>query len=162
MDESWKGKTSLALYNLLLALWVGGMFIYTVLVTPVLFKFFARDTASAIVDKLFPFYFPYILAIVGLALGFFFLSGWRKRVRPKFTFTCLVIAILISLFVNFGLYPKIRKVKQEISSFEKTTVDSPARKQFRDLHGISMILNLVLLLDGITLIIVSSFPKKGN
>jgi hypothetical protein len=162
MDESWKEETSLALYNLLLALWVGGMFIYTALVTPVLFKFFARDTASAIVDKLFPFYFPYILAIVGLALGAFLLSGWKRRLKPKFTFTCLVVAILISLFVNFGLYPEIRKVKQEISSFEKTTVDLPARKQFRDLHGISMILNLILLLDGITLIIAGSFAKKGH
>jgi hypothetical protein len=69
---------------------------------------------------------------------------------------------LISLFVNFGLYPEIRKVKQEIPSFENTAVDSPARKQFRDLHGISMILNLVLLLDGITLIIAGSFPRKEN
>ena len=57
--ELWQ-KGELALYNLILALWVGGIFIYTFLVTPLIFNSFERDTASAIVDKLFPFYFPYV------------------------------------------------------------------------------------------------------
>ncbi len=158
--ESRQERTCSVLYNLMLALWVGGIFIYTFLVTPVVFKSFGRDTASAIVDKLFPFYFPYILAIVGLTLGFFLLSGWKRNARPKFALTSLVIAALIALCVNFVLYPEIRRTKQEISSFETTAVDLPARRQFRTLHGISMMLNLVLLADGIAVLISGSFRKK--
>jgi uncharacterized membrane protein len=154
------GKTAMAFYNLMLALWVGGIFIYTFLVTPVLFKAFGRDTASAIVDKLFPLYFPYILIIVCLASVSFFLSGWKRSARPKFLLASLGLAVLISLFVNFGLYPAAREVKQKISSFETTPADSPARKQFRTLHGISMILNLILLVDGIVLIVIGGNGKK--
>ncbi len=144
----------------MLALWVGGIFIYTFLVTPLIFKSFGRDVASSIVDKLFPFYFPYVLAVVILAFGFYLMSGLKKSAGHKLTLVLLIIGILIGLFVNIGLYPKIREAKQEIASFEKSPADSPARKRFSLLHGISMTLNLVLLADGIALIVVGSFRKK--
>jgi len=162
IDENRQREAGAALYNLMLALWVGGIFIFTFLVTPVIFKSFGRDTASAIVDKLFPFYFPYSLVIVILTFGFFLISGPKRRVRHKLVFALLVIAVMISLFVNFGLYPEIRKTKQEIVSFEKTPIDSPERKRFRALHGISMTLNIILLADGVALIVVGSFLKKGT
>jgi len=151
-----------ALYNVMLALWVGGIFMYTFLVTPVIFRSFTRDTASAIVDKLFPFYFPYNLIIVLLACGLFFLTAMKKDARHKLSLALLLCAILIGLFVNFGLYPEIKKVKQEIKSFETVAVDSPARKRFRVLHGMSMTLNLLLLTDGVALIVIGSFRKEGS
>lgn len=151
---------AMSIYNLMLALWVGGISIYTFLVTPAIFKAFGRDIASAIVDRLFPLYFPYILVIVCLAAVAFLLSGWKRSKRPKFILVSLCLALLITLFVNFWLYPAARKVKQEISSFETTPADSPARKQFRALHGISMIINLVLLADGIVLIVIGSNAEK--
>ncbi|HXX53895.1 MAG TPA: DUF4149 domain-containing protein [Thermodesulfovibrionales bacterium] len=155
-------KAGLTLYNLCLALWVGGIALYTFLVTPALFRSFGRDTASAIVDKLFPLYFPYILIIVCLALGAFLLSGWKRSARPRLALTSLVVAVSITLCVNFLLYPEVRKTKQEISSFEKTPADSPARRQFRTLHGISMALNLLLLVDGIALIVLGSCSKRES
>lgn len=146
-------------YNLTLSIWVGGIFIFTFLVTPVIFRSFRRDTASAIVDKLFPFYFPYLLAVVILALGFFLISGLKKHAMPKLTLALLVIGILIGLYVNFGLYPEIKKTKQVIASFETSPADLPARKQFSKLHGFSMALNLVLLANGAILIVVGSSRK---
>jgi|SRR5208283_1114177 len=146
----------------MLALWVGGIFIYTFLVTPLIFKSFGRDAASAIVDKLFPFYFPYILAVVILTFGFFLIFGLKKNARHKLTLVLLVIGIVIALFVNIGLYPRIKKAKQEIASFEKSSADLPARKLFSVLHGISMTLNLVLLADGIALIVIGSFRKNNS
>lgn len=145
----------------MLALWVGGIFIFTFLVTPVVFRSFMRDTASAVVDKLFPFYFPYLLAVTVLAFGFFLMTGLKKQAMPKFTLVLLVIGILISLYVNIHLFPKVKKVKQEIASFETVSPDSPARKQFSKLHGISMVLNLALLADGAVLIVISSIHKNG-
>jgi uncharacterized membrane protein len=158
--ELWQ-KGELALYNLMLALWVGGIFIYTFLITPLIFSSFERDTASAIVDKLFPFYFPYVLVAVILAFVLFLICA-KKNARRKLTLVLLVIGILISLFINLYLYPEVKKTKQEIASFEKTPSDSPARKRFSALHGISMTLNLVLLADGIALIIIGSFRKNGS
>jgi len=149
----------LTLYNVMLALWVGGIFIFTFLVTPVIFRSFGRDTASVIVDKLFPIYFPYLLGVVVLALGLFLMSGLKKHAKPKLTLTLLVIGILIGLYVNFGLYPEVKKTKQEIVSFETSPADSPARKRFSKLHGISMALNLVLLANGAILIVIGSSRK---
>jgi len=149
-----------ALYNLMLALWVGGIFIFTFLVTPVIFRSFGRDTASAIVDKLFPFYFPYLLAVAVLAFVFFLIFGLKKQAMPKLTLALIVIGILTGLYVNVRLFPEVKKVKQEISSFETVPPDSPARRQFSKLHGISMALNLALLADGAVLIVISSIHKN--
>jgi hypothetical protein len=160
-DMSRREKTGVTLYSLLLALWVGGIFIYTVIVTPVIFRSFPRDTASAIVDKLFPFYFPYILVIVFLALGAFIISGWKRNASPKLALVSLVIAVLIAMSVNFWLYPEVKKAKLVVPSFESTPVESPARKHFMVLHGISMILNLALLVDGIGLIVISSYSERN-
>ena len=152
----------LALYRVMLALWVGGIFLYTFLVTPLIFRSFGRDSASAIVDRLFPFYFPYLLIVAVLALGFFLLSGLREYAGRKLTVALLLIGILIGAVVNFGLYPEIKKTKQEIASFEKSSADLPARKRFNILHGISMTLNVVLLGDGIALIVIGSLRKNGS
>lgn len=159
-SESRRSKTGLALYSLMLALWVGGIFIYTFLVTPLIFRSFGRDTAGMIVDKLFPFYFPYILIVAVLAFGFFLMPGRKRYFGHKLALTLLIVAILAGLFVNAGLYPEMKKVKKEIASFEKTPEDSPARRRFMVLHGFSMALNLLLLAEGTALIVIDSLQKK--
>jgi hypothetical protein len=143
-----------SLYSLTLALWVGGMFIYTFLITPVIFRAFSRDTASAIVDKLFPFYFPYNLIISVLSLTFFLLFRLQKDPGNKISLVLIIIAVVINAFISFKLFPDIKKVKQSIVSFERTASDSPYRKQFRMLHGLSAVLNLLLLADGTALIVL--------
>jgi len=153
-------KTATALYRLMLALWVGGISMYTFLVTPVLFRYFGRDFASTIVDRLFLFYFPYTLVVAVLAFGFFLASEPKQGERRGLSRVLLIGAVLISLFVNFGLYPEVRKTKREITSFEKEPADSPARAKFRALHGISMALNLALLADGAVLIVIGSLQRR--
>lgn len=143
-----------SLYSLILALWVGGMFIYTFLIMPVVFRSFSRDMASAIADKLFPFYFPYNLIFSVLTLTFFLLLGLQKEAGNKISLALIIIAIIINTFVTFKLFPDIKKVKQAIVSFEHTDPDSPYRKQFRRLHGLSAVLNLLLLADGTALIVL--------
>jgi hypothetical protein len=63
-------------------------------------------------------------------------------------------------FTTFKLYPDIISVKQQIKTFETQTDESPARNQFRKLHAISAILNILLLIDGSALIILNNTSKK--
>jgi len=141
-------------YSFILALWAGGMFIFTFLVTPVIFQSFGRDTAGEIVGKLFPYYFPYNLVLSVLALIIFLLCiGIQGKAQNKIAIVLLTIAILINLYVTFKLYPDIVSVKQQIKTFEAQSDESPARNQFRKMHGISAILNILLLMDGIALLI---------
>src|SRR5271157_667978 len=102
-------KIGITLYNIVLALWVGGMAIFTFLITPIVFKAFPRDMASAIVDKLFPLYFPYILILSVLTLAFFLLSRLLGDRRSLIALALIMIAIGINTFITFKLFPAIRE-----------------------------------------------------
>jgi len=154
-------KIGSILYNFILALWVGGIFIFTFLVTPIIFQSFGRDTAGEIVGKLFPYYFPYNLVLSFLALAIFLVSiGIKKNIQNKITIILLTIAILINLFVTFQLHPDIERIKQQIKTFETHSDESLMRNKFRKLHGVSALLNILLLIDGIALLVFSTPAKK--
>ncbi|MBI5407136.1 MAG: DUF4149 domain-containing protein [Nitrospirae bacterium] len=148
-------------YNVLLSLWIGGMAIFTFVITPVIFRSFGRDMAGEIVGKLFPVYFPYNLVLSLLTLIFLFLlRSETTRSGYKVSLILIGIAVIINIFLIFKLHPEVKKIKAEIHSVETTSPDSPLMKKFRRLHGVSMILNLVLLSDGITLLYLSSSLKE--
>jgi hypothetical protein len=148
-------------YNLTLSLWVGGISIFTFIITPVIFRSFERDMAGKIVGYLFPGYFTYntVLSVLACVL--------LVPVRPflsKFSFKAslilVVLAVIINVYVAVKLHPDIKKVKQEIHSFESPADDSPPRKKFGKLHALSASLNLLLLADGVTLLLLSGLLKK--
>jgi hypothetical protein len=67
---------------------------------------------------------------------------------------------LVNIFVCFKLHPEIKAIKKEIHSFETVSSDDLLRMKFRSLHGISAVLNLLLLADGVTLLLVGTVIKK--
>lgn len=153
--------TWFSLYTLILALWVGGMALFTFIITPVIFRSFARDLAGRIVGELFPGYFLYNLILAAAALALFFLSAAvRTAFASRFSLVLLAAALIINVFIVFKLHPEAVKVKQEITSFERESPDSPARKKFMRLHSVSAALNLILLVDGIVLLIAGTLVKK--
>jgi uncharacterized membrane protein len=148
-------------YTLTLALWVGGMALFTFIVTPVIFRSFGRDAASGIVGHLFPGYFFYNLILAAAALALFFLLPIdRATSSSRFSLVLLSAALVVNLFIVFKLHPEAVAVKQEIASFEREARDSPVRKKFSRLHALSMALNLFLLADGIALLIAAPVAKK--
>ena len=143
-------------YTLLLALWTGGIALFTFIVTPAIFRSYGRDMAGEIVGRLFPGYFLFCLVVSAAALVLFFLVGADQASRPfRASLFLLVAAVIINAYVLFSLHPRTVAVKQQVASFERAAPDSPARKEFRTLHGISAALNLVLLLDGAALLLLS-------
>jgi hypothetical protein len=156
MNLSW-----MSFYNLLLALWVGGIAIFTFIVTPAIFRSFGRDQAGEIVGKLFPGYFLYNLFITALALIMFFLAaGDQTSPEARLSLFLVTIALFINAYIMFKLHPDAVRVKKQILSFERESPDSPARKQFSRLHVASASLNLLLLAEGIVLLLISPALKK--
>jgi len=154
-------KIGFILYNFILALWVGGISIFTFLITPIIFRSFGRDTAGEIVGKLFPYYFPYNLILSVLALTVFLLfAGTQGKIQHKISIALLTVALLTNLFVAFKLYPDIKRVKQQMGTFETQSDQSPLRNKFRKLHRVSAILNILLLIDGAILLILHNTSKK--
>jgi hypothetical protein len=151
----------MSFYTLILALWVGGIAVFTFIMTPVIFRSFDRDLAGEIVGKLFPGYFLYNLVIAALALILFFLvAGDQTSTAARLSLFLVTIALFLNAYVVFKLHPDTVRVKQQIISFEHESPDSPARRQFRRLHAVSATLNLMLLADGIVLLLISPALKK--
>jgi uncharacterized membrane protein len=149
------------LYVIVLSLWVGGMSLFTFIITPAIFKSYPRDAAGEIVGKLFPSYFLFGLAVSVAALIFFLLSfQGRNPIMNGISVALISLAIAMSLYGNFRLYPEIKRVKQEVHSFETTAPNDPARIRFRSLHAQSAIINIILIADGLALLIMSIGPKK--
>lgn len=153
--------TLFSLYTLTLALWTGGMALFTFIVTPAIFRSFGRDQAGAIVGNLFPGYFLYLLALSALALALLFLVGADQTSRSfRASLLLLVLAVIMNAYVLFSLHPRTVEVKQQVASFERSAIDSPARKEFRKLHAVSSLLNLALLADGIALLAMGPLLKR--
>ena len=110
-----------ALYRLALALWVGGMSVFSFLVTPVIFRTQSSENAGKIVGAIFPVYFRFCLAII--------------------------------LYHAFGLGPRMATVRETVVSLEAAPKEDPARREFSRLHGISMGLNLAVIVAGVVLIL---------
>jgi len=143
-----------AIYRLALALWVGGMSVFTFVVTPVIFRTQTRDSAGKIVGALFPVYFRFCLVVTAAALVARAASGRAFTGARQLAGTALVVFCLaIVSYHTFGLAPRMATVRETVVSLEAAPKEDPARREFSRLHGISMTLNLVVILAGAILIL---------
>jgi len=143
-----------AVYRLALSLWVGGMALFTFVVTPVIFRTQGRDAAGKIVGAIFPLYFRYGLVLTAVALLARMVAGEAFHGVRQWVGTLLILtALLLTGYQAYGLAPQMERVKRSVTSFEAAPPDGPARKEFSRLHGISMVVNLAILLEGAALIV---------
>jgi hypothetical protein len=140
------------LYRLVISLWAGGNAIFTLILTPILFRTESRDVAGRIVGNLFPGYFRWgmacgVIALVCRLAGHGFTS--------KLPVIMLVIMLAVSSFQAFYIEPHAAELKRQIGSFESTSKDDPLRKEFSKLHGVSAICNLTVLAGGVLLVVLT-------
>ena len=148
-------------YRLALSLWVGGMALFTFVVTPVIFRTQGRDAAGKIVGAIFPLYFRYVLVLTAVALTARVVAGEAFHGVRQWIGTVLILtALLLSCYQAYGLAPQIERVKQSVSSFEAAPADDLSRKEFARLHGISMVVNLAILLEGVALILAQDAFRR--
>ena len=139
------------LYRLAIALWTGGNAIFTLMLTPVLFKTESRDTAARIVGNLFPGYFRW-----GLACGLvaFVCRLISRGGGGRLPLALLVLMLVLTSFQALYVEPKAAGLKQQIGSFEATSKEHPLRKEFSKLHGVSAVCNLTVLASGVLLVVL--------
>jgi hypothetical protein len=143
-------KLAEGLYRLALAGWVGGNALFTLVLTPILFRTEGRDTAARIVGAFFPAYFRWGLACGFLALVCRFLSRGVGQKLPLLLATMLLLTSFQALYVE----PRAAELKQQIGSFEATPKDHPLRREFARLHGVSAACNLAVLAGGVALVVL--------
>lgn len=140
-----------AIYRLAVALWVGGVTLFTFVLTPILFKTQARDLAGKIVGVLFPGYFCY-----GLACGAVALIALLFHRGPRFVPALVLLVLMLgaTVFQAFVIEPKAAELKTRIVSFETTPKNDPLRQEFSRLHGISAVCNLLVFAGGVALVLL--------
>jgi len=142
-----------ALLRLSLAFWVGGVAIFTFILTPIIFSNENRDVAGRIVGYLFPGYFRWGLACGAVALVCLLLQRGATR---HFIAAVVLLAVMLAAtsFQAFYIEPKAAALKKEIPSFQTTPKDHPLRREFSRLHGISAACNLVVFGAGSILVVL--------
>ena len=139
------------LYRLAVSLWAGGNAIFTLMLTPILFKTEARDTAARIVGNLFPGYFRWGLACGVIALVCR-LAG--REFDLKLPVIVLALMLAVTSFQAFYVEPRAAELKRQIGSFESTSKEHPLRKEFSKLHAVSAVCNLTVLAGGVLLVVL--------
>ncbi|MCG6550935.1 MAG: DUF4149 domain-containing protein [Candidatus Magnetominusculus sp. LBB02] len=132
---------------------------FSLIVTPVIFKNNTKDAAGAIVGYLFPVYFPFVAIICGLSLLSYLLTlSWPLK-RLQTIMLCLLVFAFICSMVNYiVVHPQVKQVKAKIHSFDKslpdTTAQAELQRKFKQLHKISVLFNLIILIEGMALIVI--------
>ena len=148
------------IYSLAISCWLGGMTLFTFVLTPTLFASYSRDVAGGIVGILFPGYFRFSLACGAVAL----LCQLIRKGRFAMASLVIIGAMLLLTAVQaFVIEPRATALKRSIASFETTSPDDPSRIQFRKLHGISMAANLAVIAGGVVLVVLATLQyASGN
>lgn len=139
------------LYRLAVSLWAGGNAIFTLLLTPILFKTESRDIAARIVGNLFPGYFRWGIACGVIALVCRLASRGSDLRLPV---VVLALMLAVTSFQAFYVEPRAAELKRQIGSFESTGKDHPLRKEFSKLHAVSAVCNLTVLAGAVVLVIL--------
>jgi hypothetical protein len=139
------------IYRLAVSLWAGGNAIFTLMLTPILFKTESRDVAGRIVGNLFPGYFRWglVCGVIALVCR---LAG--KGLDLKLPIFVLAAMLVVTSFQAFYVEPRAAALKRQIGSFETSSKDDPLRKEFSKLHGVSAVCNLSVLAGGVVLVLL--------
>ncbi len=146
-------------YELAVALWLGGMAVFSLVMTPVIFRTQPRETAARVVGAMMPVYFRYASVAVGSALVARFAAGKGfSDLQPAYETVILGAALAANLWQAFVLVPRMERIKSRIPSFEPQDAHHPARREFGRLHAFSMTLNFLLMFAAALLIAIRGVP----
>lgn len=147
-------------YALAISCWLGGMTLFTFVLTPTLFASYSRDIAGGIVGLLFPGYFRFSLICGTVALLCQLIRKGRFAVA---SLSIIGVMLLLTAVQAWVIEPRAASLKRSIVSFETTPKDDPNRVQFRKLHGLSMAANLAVIAGGVALIVLATAQySSGN
>lgn len=134
-----------------LTVWGGMVFFFTFVVAPAVFASLDRDAAARLLGALFPKYFLIQLGCIGATLVALLLYPLVGARLPKLGWTAvalLAIALVMTIYANFSLMPRMAAAQARVDSFVTTGPTDPARVAYGRLHGQAMVLNAVAALLG--------------
>jgi hypothetical protein len=130
------------------------MSVFSFVVTPVIFRTQTRESAGRIVGAMFPAYFRFCLGAAVVALAARAIAGEAFAGARQLAGTAIIVfSLAILSYHTYGLAPRMAEVRETIVSRETVPEEDPARRDFSRLHGLSMTLNLAVIVAGAVLIL---------
>jgi uncharacterized membrane protein len=141
------------LYLLSLVLWIGGIVFFSFLASPSIFKILPREQAGQVVSDIFPKY--HLLGYVACAVALGSLFGLRQlgvaqSVRTAMLFLVVMGGIQVTMGTVVG--PMVIEARDAVKAAPPGPEKDRLEKRFGGLHGVSMLLNLTLLILGLMLL----------
>jgi hypothetical protein len=151
-------KLSEAVYLIVIALWVGGLWAVGYLAAPVLFASLGdRQLAGMVAGKLFA-----LIGWIGLGgaayLLLFLISRWGGQVFKRAVFWLVILLALLTAASQFGIQPLMAQLKAD--ALPREVMESVLRDRFAAWHGVSSILYLVQSVLGLWLVVWSTRGLK--
>jgi len=135
------------IHLLSISLWLGGMFFFSLIVAPAIFRTLSRQDAGTVVGLIFPKYWilGYISSTVLLVTLYLIAKGDIEAVKTPM----IILGVVTALAFTSGLVigSKARVVKEEMRA-EATPepLKIELRKKFGKLHAISSVINVAILI----------------
>ncbi len=140
-------------YLLALVLWIGGIVFFSFLASPSIFKILPREQAGQVVSDIFPKY--NLLGYIACAVALGSLFGLRQldvaqSVRTAMIFLVVMGGIQVTMGTVIG--PMVIEARDAVKAATAGPKKDRLEKRFGVLHGVSMLLNLTLLILGLVLL----------
>lgn len=141
--------------RVLLTLWVGGLWMTGLVVTPVLFRNYERMVAGEIAGRLFA-----TVSVLGVLCGALLLAlavaRARQRVLRDWRAGVLLLMLALTIIGEFGLAARMRELK-ELMVVQAASAAPLA--EFGRLHGFASLLFLANSALGLALVIFGIRPR---
>jgi len=133
------------------SLWLGAIIFFSAFVAPSAFSVLDRESAGRLVSAVFPRYY-----VFGLVLGIIALGGLAGRVLlsrevPWGPFVLLLLMLGMNAFTLFVLLPQLQALRPATPG---------ASLAFARLHLLSVALNVLTMLAGLTLVWVDGLRVR--
>jgi hypothetical protein len=132
-----------------LGTWVGAILYFSFVVAPGAFRTLSNlDQAGALVGYLIG-----RLHLVGIVLGVIYLvaamlAANSARALGSGAAMCVALMVILTAISQYLVVARMEMLRFEMGSVQATPLDSPMRVAFDRLHGVSVRLEVVVLLAG--------------
>jgi len=147
------------LHILSLVAWVGSL-LFIFLETRSFFANLDKELAGKVVGLVFPLYHyvAYISALVAILSSLYF--GLKENRLEQIKMGILSFMLLITLISGLIISPKARTLKERQKTVSAPSELSDLKKRFGRIHGISVILNSLVFLSGLSALYILSLQYK--
>ncbi|MDH5680001.1 MAG: DUF4149 domain-containing protein [Spirochaetota bacterium] len=149
------------LHILSLVAWIGSL-IFIFLETRSFFSNLDRELAGKVVGLVFPLYhyLAYISALVAILSSLYF--GLKENRLEQIKLGILGFMLVVTLVSGLIISPKARSIKEKLVTVTDVTEKATLKKQFGKTHGISVLLNSLVFLGGLSAVYVLSLQLKKS